>query len=320
MPALPGFLTRNWFLKLSAFGIALLLWFAVQVETHSSRQDASVPVQVDLGDPGWAILEDPSPLSVTVRFAGPFREIVRLGSDRPSIVIPMNQVTAGDTVVILRPQWVRVQDRPGVTVEDIQPPTVRLRLEPIVRLDLPPRVQLENDLPAAWAIAGPPVVTPAEFRVSGPESLVIPMDSVRLQAIDLSRITGPEPREVGVDTASTRRLQILPARATVDLQIEGRGEILVEELDIFFDLDGWEEMYELDIEVGSALLTGALSRLEAVDSEALRLVLEFDPEELPTETGGEVEFPVRLDGVPEYVTGEPEPQQVTVRRREDPVS
>jgi hypothetical protein len=320
VPALPGFLTRNWFLKLSAFGIALLLWFAVQVETHSSRQDTTVPVQVDVQDPGWAILEDPLPLSVTVRFAGPFREIVRLGSDRPSIVIPMNQVTAGDTVVILRPQWVRVQDRPGVTVEDIQPPTVRLRLEPIVRLDLPPRVQVENELPSAWAIAGPPVVMPAELRVSGPESLVTPMDSVRLQVIDLSTITGPGAREVGVDTTSTRRLQILPARATVDLRIEDRGELFVEELEIVFDLDGWEELYELDVEVGSALLTGALSRLDAVDSGALRLVLEFDPEELPTDAGDEVEFPVRLEGVPEYVTGEPGLEHVTVRRREDPVS
>ncbi len=318
MKGLPGFLTRNWFLKLSAFGVALLLWFAVQVETQSSRQDYSVPVQIDLGDPQWAILEDPAPTSVTVRFAGPFREIVRLGTDRPNLVIPMSQVTTGDTVVILRPQWVRVQDRPGMTVEDIQPPTVRLQLEPIVRHDLPIAVRLEGELPERWARSGPPRVVPDEVRVSGPESRVLALDSVRLATVDLSGIREAAPLQVQVDTSASRRLQVIPNRVELDLRLEARGERRFEALEIQLGIDGWEELWEVDVEQAALRLSGALSLIEGLEEAALRLTLDLDADDLPAEPGETATFALVLEGVPDFVSAELEPGEVTVRRREEP--
>jgi len=47
---LSGFFSRNWTLKLSAFGIALLLWVAVRAEAPNRQELTGVPVRVELAD------------------------------------------------------------------------------------------------------------------------------------------------------------------------------------------------------------------------------------------------------------------------------
>ncbi|MSR22210.1 MAG: hypothetical protein EXR92_01500 [Gemmatimonadetes bacterium] len=126
MGSLSGLLIRNWKLKFSAFGVALLLWVAVRAESPNRQEIAGVPVQVDIGDPAWALVDGPVPASVTVRFSGPSRELMSIAFDQPAVVIPLEEIASGDTIVLLRTSWVRVQDHQGVVAEDIQPSSVRL--------------------------------------------------------------------------------------------------------------------------------------------------------------------------------------------------
>ena len=130
-----GFLIRNWTLKLSAFGFALLLWVVVRAESPNRQEISGGAVQVMVGDSAWALVSEPIPASVTVRFGGPSRQLISMAFDRPTVVIPLEEVAQADTVVQLSTAWVQIGDRQGVVAEDIQPSSVRLTLEPVERVD-----------------------------------------------------------------------------------------------------------------------------------------------------------------------------------------
>jgi len=314
--ALPGFLTRNWTLKLSAFGIALLLWVSVRVEAPSRQTISGVPVRVDLGDPQWAVVEDPSPRNVSVRFAGPSRELIRLSVDRPAIVIPLDQVTSSDTTIVLRNQWVRVQDRPNVVVEDIQPSTVTLRLESIERVELPVAPRLEGTLDERWALAARPRAAPAEVRVSGPRGRVMELDSIRLLPVDLSTVEESGRVMVGVDAELVTGLQVQPAQVEVEVRVEARVERSVADVPVELDLGEEAELYELSPPAVEVTLTGARSLVEGIDAESLRVLAELGTLELPEEPGEEITVPLVVRGLPELVEGRLEPNEVVIVRLE----
>jgi YbbR domain-containing protein len=320
---LSGFLTRNWTLKISALGLALLLWISVRVEAPNRQELSGVPVRVDLADPGWALTDPPSPATVQVRFGGPSRELLRMAMDRPTLVIPMDQVASGDTTVILRNQWVRVQDRAGVVVEDIQPPMVRLVLEPIERIALPPAIRLEGELPPGLALSAPPLPAPGEIRVSGPRARVLAMDSVPLLPVNLSTIQGSGAVQVEVAPADLDGLQFQPLSVEVEFRVEDRVERVVSGIPIFLwaeDGQGAPEGLAVLPATAAVRLSGARSLVERVDPTGLRLVVDSNGRNWP-EPGDEEFFPLRVDGVPALVRGAAEPGQAGVRRpepQEDP--
>ena len=147
-----GLFLQNWTLKLAAFGVALLLWVAVRAEVPNRQEMPGIPVSVVVSDPGWELVEEPNPATVTVRFGGPSRELLRMALDRPSLVVPLDGVLSGDTVVLLRNAWVGVQQWPGVIAEDIQPSSVRISLETVESVDLPPALRFQGELPDHLAL------------------------------------------------------------------------------------------------------------------------------------------------------------------------
>lgn len=314
--ALPGVFTRNWTIKVSAFGIALLLWLAVRFEAPDAQAVEGVPVRVDLVDPQWALVQDPTPAGVTVRFRGPSRELLRMMVDRPAVVIPMDEVGSPDTTVVLQRHWVRLQDRPGVTVEEIQPTTVRLALEPIHRAELPPALRFEGELAEQLALADRPSVTPAQLRAFGPESRMAGLDSVPMLPLDLTGIEATGVHIVQVDSAALAGVQVQPMQAEVEVRVADRVERLVGGIPITLELDDWEEFYEVVPEDGSILVRGARDRVDAVDATTLQLVATVEDDDLPQEPGDEVTGTLRVVGPPEFVTAEPELDEVTIRRRE----
>jgi YbbR domain-containing protein len=313
--ALPGFLTRNWTLKLSAFGIALLLWVSVRVEAPNRQAFSDVPVRVDLTDPQWALVDDPSPAVAMVRLSGSSRELMRMALDRPTIVIPLDRVDAADTTVVLQRGHVRIHDRPGVSVDDIQPQTVRLTFEPLRRLDFPVAVRVTGQLPDDLALAAPPRAVPGELRVSGPESRVLALDSVRLQAIDLGEAGESGRIPVPVDTTGMRGLQVQPLQAEVELVLEERVDRVLGGIPIVFDRAGWEEEYEMEPEVLSVTVSGARSLVERLLPRELGAVVDHADADLPEEPGDARVLPVRIEGVPPLLDVTLGAEGVMLRRR-----
>jgi YbbR domain-containing protein len=314
---LSGLFTRNWTLKASAFGIALLLWFSVKVEAPARQEVSGVPVRVVVNDPGWTLAADPEPPTVTVRFTGPSGELARMRADRPTIVVPVESVSGADTAIFLRTQWIRLQDRPGVGVEDVQPPTVRLTFEPVQRMGLPPAARFEGALPDGLAMAGPPEPGVTEIRVVGPQSRMAGLDSVPLLPLDLSEVRESGTRSMAVDTAQLPGLQIAPLAVDLAIRVEARIERVISGVAVV--LEDPEVADELDdVPSSSAIrLSGASSLVEGAGADDFRLVLRIDEESLP-EPGEEGVFPLVLEGVPALLEGRPVPDEVRLRRRPEP--
>lgn len=311
MNSLSSMITRNWTLKVSALGIAVLLWFSVRVEAPG-RQTITVPVRVDLSDPEWVMESDPEPASVEVRFGGEAGDLARVLSERPTILIPVDEVRGGDTTIVLRNQWVRVQDRPGLRIEDIQPPMVSLSFEPVDRTSLPVAWRLDGVLPDSLALRSWPRATPPDVRVIGPRSLVSTRDSIRLEALDLSAVQGSGVRAVGVDSTRVQGLQVQPLSVDLDIQVEAREERDLEGVPVLTD-DDLEDEFEDIPDTWTVRLSGAASRIRTVQPGLLRIFLELDEDDWPA-AGEDVVVPLRLEGLPELVRGVLEPPEVRIRR------
>jgi YbbR domain-containing protein len=311
---LAGVLSRNWTLKLAAFGAALLLWVAVRAETPSRQDFPGVPVQVDVSDPRWALVGEASPSTVMVRFGGPSREILGIAVARPSIVIPIDAVTSADTTVVLRTQWVQVQGGPGVVVESIEPAAVRISLEPIESVTLPPALRLEGDLPQEFAFAGPPILDPSGIRVTGPRSRLVALDSVPLQPLHLDAVEGSGRVAVAVDTAGLAGVGTTPDSVGVEIRIEDEVERVVSGIPVVLpETLASEDDLELRPTTASVVVRGARSIVDRADPTLFRLVVRAEFADLP-QPGAEREFPVSLSGLPALVRGEPQQSVVTVRR------
>lgn len=307
-----GVMARNWTLKLSALGIALLLWFSVRFEARNQQELPSVAVRLDLTDPGWVLANGTNPGSVSVRFRGPAVELVRLSTDRPVVVVPISEVGSSDTTVVIQPGWVRFGERPGVTVEAIQPGSLRLQFEPIQRLTLPPALRFEGELPGDLALAAPPRATVGELRVSGPRSRMASLDSIPLRPVDLSAVRQSGAIPVLVDTARVRGVEVQPLALEVELRVEPRME-----RSLFLDAPPLPAPLEAVEVVGYPLVIpvtfqGAISLIEALSPGQVRLEAELaDDVDPAAEEGIMVSF--RVIGVPAWIDVRVDPVRVVPR-------
>jgi len=306
-------LTRGWALKLSAFGLALLVWVAVRIEVPTMQEISGIPVRVILLDPRWALLETPTPPTVTVRFAAPSRELIRMGLDRPTISIPLDAVVTGDTVIVLNSAWLSVHGRTGVEIESIQPSSVRILLQPIERRAYPPALRLDGSLPDSLALANFPVADPPEIRVSGPRSRLAEIDSIPLTPIDLSAITAPGTYPARVDTTTLTGLEVQPRELSVLLQFEERITASVNDIPVRLPggLEG-ESSLLLRFSTATAIIQGARSVVDAIDPLRLTFVADTTGVTLPA-PGEEAELPLILVGLSPLLSGEARPETVTVR-------
>jgi YbbR domain-containing protein len=214
---------RDWNLKLTALAVALLLWAAVKSEELVSAAVTGVPVGVSLRDPRWQLASAPSPARVTLQVTGPVREILRLAVERPRVLVPVEDLRDSVLVAVIRSGWVQLA--PGLDrtrVDDIQPAAVRLVFDPVRTRDVPVALPLRGALPAGLRLSGPLVLDPSWIRVSGPWRRLSRLDSVRLPALDLRRLTDTTAIGMDIDTAGMGLL-LLPTSVRVRVPV-ARGD------------------------------------------------------------------------------------------------
>jgi len=301
VPFLPALFTRNWKLKLAALILAMLLWTSLRVEAMDRQSLPSVPVRVQLNDPRWAQVAEPDPTTVTVDFSGPARELFSLRMDRPTVMVPVDEVSSADTSVLIRAEWVRLPDRPGVTVEAVEPRSVRLAFEPITQAAVPLALRLRGSLPESLALVEPVTASPDFVRVSGPASQVQALDSVPLRPVDLSGLEASETRRVPVDTTGLSGAVISPGNVRVTFALEERVEQSIPGIPVV-PPDGGRAV-TVEPEEMSVTVSGARSRVRELNSSVLRVeVVEGTP--IPP-AGDTVRVPVGVRGLPDLLDARP---------------
>ena len=309
MSWIPSLVRRNWKLKLASLCLAVLLWTSLRVEAVDRQVLPGVPVRVQLNDPQWAVRADPEPPTVEVQFSGPANELLGLYLERPTV----DAVAAADTSILLRPEWVRIPDRPDVSVEAIRPTQVALSFDPINQAVAPVSLRTEGSLPEDLALSGPITVDPEVVRMSGPASQLEQVDSVSVVPLDLSEVEGAGSRMLEVDTTGLYGLVISPGRVRVEYAVATRVERVLEGVPVV--LLSEEAGMSVDPSSTSVTLRGAPSVVQGVDPGSVRV--EVPSGELEGLGPGETrDAAVVVRGVPELADAESGVSEVTVSRAE----
>lgn len=318
MSAVPRSLTRNWRLKLSAFGLAVVLWAVVQANLEGGGGVlplAQVPVMAQVSDMDWMVEGEPSPPHVRVSLEAPPNVLAPMRPTSAIVQIPVEQVTGQDTTIQLRRDWVRLEGGSGYVVQEISPATVRLTFQRTRSELRPVAVRTTGQLRENLALAAPLGLQPQTVRVRGPAPRVEAVDSVVLAPLDLSAVESSGIYTVDVDTASVPGLTTTPAQVNLGLRLEPATERILAGVPV--GVDGSVGAVADSIEVLPATLQvtlrGARTPVSATNPDAVRAVVPAAAVD-GLEAGYQRRVPIVLRGVPELVRGFAPVDSVTVRR------
>lgn len=193
---------NDWALKLTALALAFLLWTNVRAD-EQSQLDGQIDVRVVSTDADW-LVADVTPLTVTAVFRGPYRELLRVASDRPRIELDLDEVSDSTEVHLLRPNLVRMPpgtDRTEIT--GFNPTSVRITFDRVSTRLIPLAVQLRGQPRSGLRMVGEAEIEPSVVRASGARRRLSRVDSLRLPIIDLSERSAYDTVEVTIDTTGT---------------------------------------------------------------------------------------------------------------------
>jgi len=170
-------------LRMTAVGLAVLLWLWVTVERRGERPaEKIVEATVTYNPPPGMMILDPQG-TVRVRLRGSERAIRRVNPFQIDVQVVVRADREGPLEVRLQAENVMMPD--GLEVVSIEPNVLQLHVDQEVRRLLPVEVPLVGEPAAGAQLAGRPRITPAEVLVTGPRKLVSALSSVRANPISL---------------------------------------------------------------------------------------------------------------------------------------
>ena len=305
---------RDWRLKLAALGLSVFLWALVQTEPRTSSESFQrVPVRVELTDTLWTLAGPPTPTEVELQLSGSSRDIIRLDREGTALSIPITQVGTPDTSVFLDRDWVELGQSTGLTVEFIAPAMIEIVFEPTMTRTLPIATRVYGDLRDNLALASSVGLAPLTARVRGSESQISELDSIRLERFDLATVEKSGVFSVAVDTASLSGAYVFPDVVTMGLNVEDDIERILQGFSVQFDAERVGADVTIEPVVVQVRFSGPRSLVNTLDPSLLRVWVS--PEDLQGILPGEERrVPLRLEGIPEFVTAVPETSAVTARR------
>ena len=310
MRSLASRLARNASLKLAALALAVVLWTAVRIESPVRQNVTSVPVEVELEDPTWALSGAPLPSVVAVRVNGTTRDLLRLANDRPRIVIPIVDVGGADSSLAIQRDWVQFAEGAGVQVEAIQPGSVHLTFERKSSVTLPFEITTRGEPGDDLALSAALVPSPAQGTVTGTRSALEGHQVIGLEPLDLSGVTRAGVYAVRFDTTRMAGLQVQPEVVEVAVRLDSAVQRVFPAVPV--ELEGPLEGARPEPEVVTVSVWGASSLLADLDAEGVRAVARMEADSLPAE--GDIVVGLDVEGLPQPSRATLDVDSVRVRR------
>jgi len=308
-----GFFTYNWKLKLSAFGLALLLWITVTADQLAVRWLA-VPVDVEVRSEEFQLIQGPVPGEIQVRISGPRREFWDLGINRPHIRLVVEDVREGTQSYALDPQQVQIPRRVarGLSAVDVSPGRVTLSFQRVASATVPVRLQLGAALSGDLAMVDTLQAEPSSVRIRGPQERIANIQFVRTEPVDLSGVTGAFQRTIPLDTTGISGLELSHRQITVSGRIERAVQQVIRDVPVQSPPGVLVVPGSVDVQ-----LWGAESVIGRMGAGAIRVTVP--PESIPSEVGeGGRQAPLRVDQLPPGVRAVPDPRIVRVLAAPEP--
>ena len=204
--SLRGLFLKDWTLKVLALGITLVLWYGVTGQRAPvTERIPSVHLTFRLPDNQVVSNNPRSDVDLTV--TGGQQILDRLSGRDLEVVVNLAEYSPGDHTLLLNSDNVKVTLPEGVTLNRVEPNTVKVKLEASVERQLPVTVSTTGNPDEGYELYGVRA-QPASVRVSGPASRVNALQKVESEPISLNGRNG---------TFTLERLRLLLPDDQVDL-------------------------------------------------------------------------------------------------------
>ena len=157
---------EDWGLKLLALGITVALWLGVTGQNKPVTLRLA-GVQLNFLQPNGLEISNDPPSTVDVILTGSKDKLDRIGPRDLIANVDLSDQKAGERVVKLTLDRVKVDLQEDVKVQGFHPAIVAIRLEPILEAMIDVEVKFEGKLPEGYEVAGV-TITPAKIRLRGP--------------------------------------------------------------------------------------------------------------------------------------------------------
>ncbi len=210
-------LTENMNLKLLSFVFALVLYSLVH-GGQDARRSIVVDLEVSLPpESSDRVLVGSIPQSIRIFVRGSNQTIDNLRAS--SVSVQIDFANKQPEHVQFEPQMVRLPEGVNVELEQFDPPSIDLHWEQRVVRDVPIQVSVVGTPADGFVVKGPLVAEPKSAKVRGPQSDVMVLQFIRVDAFDVRGLTeGTYPRNLAVERANPR-LKIEPTSAVVTAEI-----------------------------------------------------------------------------------------------------
>ncbi|MDB4944340.1 MAG: putative secreted protein [Labilithrix sp.] len=210
-------LTEDLNLKVLSFVFALVLYSLVH-GGQDARRSVVVDIEVQLPpESSDRVLVGSIPQSIRIFVVGSNQTIDNLRA--ASVSVQIDLASKQPSHVIFEPKMVRLPDGVNVEIEQFDPPALDLRWEQRIVRDVPIQVSVVGTPADGFVVKGPLVAEPKAAKVRGPQSDVMVMQFVRVDAFDVRGLSeGTYPRNLAVER-SNPRIKVEPASAVVTAEI-----------------------------------------------------------------------------------------------------
>jgi hypothetical protein len=181
---LSTFITVNPVLKLTSIILAVVLWFFV-VSQGNSIIVMDVPIGFKNIPLQLEVLDGPKSVSVSIK--GQERLLKKLRQGDVGAVIDLSDVKKGNMFFPLNADNFTLPNT--LTVTDISPQTIKLRLEEKITKNVPVRTIIVGS-PARGFTVNKVEVIPKMIEIKSTESIIEKTYSVKTEPIDITGITG----------------------------------------------------------------------------------------------------------------------------------
>lgn len=207
-----------WLIKLVALAVTLALWLGVTgLSEPIDRRLNGVPLTLQFSS-DMEVTNSPVQ-DVTVIITGDKRLVSPINGNDLIVSVDLTGIPAGERVIPLSPENVRIDLPTGVKVKEIQPSRIAVNLETVEQKEITVQVETTGDPQDGFEVYGKSVA-PAKVRVRGPASYIRALSMVSTEKIDISGLSQDlAAKQVPLVLASAEKTALLDAYVDVNIRI-----------------------------------------------------------------------------------------------------
>jgi hypothetical protein len=209
---------EDWLVKLVALGVTFALWLGVTgLSEPTDRRLNGIPLTLQFSSE-MEVTNSPVQ-DVTVIITGDKRLVSPINGNDLIVSVDLTGIPAGERVIQLLPENVRIDLPTGVKVKEIQPSRIAVNLEAVEQKEITVQVETTGDPEDGFEVYGRAVV-PARVRVRGPASYIRSLSMVSTEKIDISGLSKDlAVKQVPLVLASADKVALLDAYVDVNIRI-----------------------------------------------------------------------------------------------------